>query len=182
MRIVIAALSFAAFAGPARAAAPTKAELVNGSTGTITKLGSQIQVGRLSCSVDAKLRRALTGRFDVGEAVSIGCLNRVLQRIKDTPEVSSSTVVGGQLSCVCVTSSATFGPGSVTIQGETAHASGVIESLTPSSITVDGTTCALPPFFEQWLVTTSHFAVGVSVSIACGDAPGGPIGFAASIP
>jgi hypothetical protein len=154
-------------------------------TGEIQKLGpSKIAIGKIACAIPSKLA-ASAGRFVIGDPVRMTCAAGKLYAVKYSPELATAQTNGpastaapaapavppsGAVSAF----SATFGfvvlgTGVVasSTSGALASASGTIDGIDSTSITVNGLTCSLPTIFATLVATVSRPLVGWKATLTC---------------
>ena len=153
-------------------------------TGEIQKLGpTKIAIGRLSCSIPPTLALS-AGRFVIGDPVKMTCLAGKLDAIKYSPELATAqsngpaspaaaTVPTPKPSGGVNSFSATFGQivlstGAVTTSttGPLNSASGSVDALDPTSITVNGLTCSIPPLQASFAPFSAR-AAGWQATLTC---------------
>jgi len=164
----------------AGAAAPRPSSIRMSVTGEISNLGTAtIAVGRLSCSIPAKLA-ASAGRFVITDPVEITCLNGRLENVKYKPVLPSNQSTRtvplppaspGKSPTSAPPSGArsvSYSAGTVSESpptGIVTDATGTIASFSADGITVEGVTCSIAPLFYSLLSRLAN--VGDDVTIGC---------------
>jgi hypothetical protein len=132
--------------------------LVVSASGKISSISpKRIEVRHVSCSIRSAGARNLAARFDVGDRVRIACRGGILQTLKRAPAPSSDS------------SPPASGEPTVTIAvGGEATTRGTITSFGPTSITINGITCAISA--DLYSVIKPMYSVGDTATIVCDQA------------
>jgi hypothetical protein len=187
LRMALLATALLAAFAAAVAAAPTARTVPTfrlSVTGEIEALGPpKIAIGRVACAIPPRLEQS-AGRYVIGDPVKMTCREGTLEALRYSPELATAQsngpaaaappsaatprASGGTTSFSATFAQIALSTGVVTTSttGPLSSASGTVDALDSTSITVNGLTCSIPSLLPSFVPMTT-LAVGWKATLTC---------------